>query len=89
MDFSPFVIEKMKERASRDPVLQHNFEYHEADVCDMKHIWKEDHVFDVILDKGTFDAILTCDNAMQQIPKMMTEVKRLLKPNGHCIFENI
>ncbi|KAJ3745386.1 S-adenosyl-L-methionine-dependent methyltransferase [Lentinula detonsa] len=52
-DYSTIVIEKMKERHEE---LRPEMEWHEMDVRDLKF---DDNSFDVAIDKGTMDAMMT------------------------------
>jgi SAM-dependent methyltransferase len=55
-------------------------EYLVADCCNMSSF--SDGSFNVCLDKGTIDSILTTPTAGDTLPKMLEEIKRILKKNG-------
>lgn len=57
IDFSETVIHFMKEKFSP----QKNIQYIVGDICDLTSIYPETHQFDIILDKGTLDAMLSSD----------------------------
>lgn len=72
-DYSPVVIEQMKKLYSNLPQLQ-------WDVMDIRKMSYPDNYFDVILDKGTIDALSTSDDADSMIPEALSEYARVLKP---------
>ncbi len=49
------------------------------DVLDMNEYKSE---FNVVLDKGTLDSILSGDNSAANAEKMMSEIHRVLLPGG-------
>lgn len=49
------------------------------DVLDMKF---KNGEFDIVLDKGTLDSVLCGDNSAPNVEKMLSEVYRVLSPNG-------
>ncbi|KAF0971807.1 hypothetical protein FDP41_010030 [Naegleria fowleri] len=84
MDYSHTVIEKMK--------LKHpNMEWIEMDMMDMKGF--ADCTFDIVLDKGTMDALVVDagdpwdpePHVREQTRKMCCEVYRVLKPSGRFL----
>jgi len=84
VDFSSTVIEYMKKKFAK----RENIEYLVGDVSNLKDVFPENQVFDVILDKGTMDAMLTSDRSYETIPKMLEEVRRLLKQDGRYVVIN-
>ncbi|KAJ3732090.1 S-adenosyl-L-methionine-dependent methyltransferase [Lentinula guzmanii] len=86
-DYSTIVIEKMKERHEE---LRPEMEWHEMDVRDLKF---DDNSFDVAIDKGTMDAMMTVKgdiwNPPQQVvddcTKEVNEVIRTLR-KGTGVF---
>ncbi|KAF8825847.1 hypothetical protein HHX47_DHR6000712 [Lentinula edodes] len=82
-DYSSIIVEKMKQR-HRDARPQ--MEWHEMDVRDLKF---DDSSFDVAIDKGTMDAMMTAKgdiwNPPQQVVEDCTkEVSEVIR----LIFEN-
>eukprot|EP01112_Ceratiomyxa_fruticulosa_P010058 TRINITY_DN2644_c0_g1_i2.p1 TRINITY_DN2644_c0_g1~~TRINITY_DN2644_c0_g1_i2.p1 ORF type:complete len:206 (+),score=38.36 TRINITY_DN2644_c0_g1_i2:634-1251(+) len=86
IDFSDTVIKDMEERYKNYPEMK-------WEVMDMLNMSYEAESFDIVLDKGTMDA-LSCEQINQwEIPdlvaedcdKMCTEISRVLKPNGKYI----
>jgi ubiquinone/menaquinone biosynthesis C-methylase UbiE len=81
MDYSPVVIEKMKRKY---PHLQ----WIVMDVCDMSAI--ETDSFDMVIDKGVMDALVTDEGdpwrpkpeVVEYTRKMCREVYRIMRPNG-------
>ena len=50
------------------------------DVLNMKEVQNAE--YNVVLDKGTLDSVLCGDNSEANAEKMLTEINRVLKPNG-------
>lgn len=63
VDFSSTVIEYMKKKFAK----RENIEYLVGDVSNLKDVFPENQVFDVILDKGTMDAMLTSDVGKKKV----------------------
>ena len=42
----------------------------------------KDGAFDVVIDKGLLDAMVCSDGAVQNIQSMLSEIYRVLSPNG-------
>lgn len=77
VDFSPLVIASMQENTrSACPTLQ----WLVADVTHMPAIASSS--FDVAIDKGTLDAIMSATEWQTSAPAMGAEVHRVLKPGG-------
>ncbi|KAM7457357.1 hypothetical protein BLSTO_01881 [Blastocystis sp. subtype 1] len=74
-DFSPIVIEKMKEKCSEKKGMK-------WDVMDIHHMTYADASFDVVLDKGTLDAVICGDETTCFPEKVVSEVYRVLKTGG-------
>jgi hypothetical protein len=53
------------------------------DVLDMADIPTGE--YNVVLDKGTLDSVLCGDNSTPNAERMMSEIFRVLSPNGHYI----
>ncbi|OHT05857.1 Phosphoethanolamine N-methyltransferase-related protein [Tritrichomonas foetus] len=75
IDISPTVIEKMQMKYSDIP----NLKWKVMDCSDLNY---PDEHFRVIFDKGTIDAILCNISRDKIIPKMLSEIYRVLEPNG-------
>ena len=74
IDYSSIVIKKMiRLLGNKYPKMT----YLEMDVTDMKF---NDLEFDIVIDKGTFDALLCGEKSIQV--KMLDEIYRVLKYNG-------
>ncbi|XP_007525255.1 eEF1A lysine and N-terminal methyltransferase isoform X1 [Erinaceus europaeus] len=81
IDISEVVIKQMQERnASRRP----NLHFLKMDMTQMEF---PDAAFQVVLDKGTLDAILTDEEAqtLKQVDRMLAEVDRVLKVGGRYL----
>ena len=72
MDFSPVVIEKMRE------VYNESHKTFEFTTMDATHMNYRDNAFDVCVDKGTFDA-LACGPDRTVIRNLMQEMLRVCK----------
>ena len=57
-------------------------EFKTADVRDMSNLFASSS-FDVVLDKGTLDALLCADDADGNARRMTSEVLRVLRPGAH------
>eukprot|EP00002_Diphylleia_rotans_P019990 TRINITY_DN3876_c0_g1_i2.p1 TRINITY_DN3876_c0_g1~~TRINITY_DN3876_c0_g1_i2.p1 ORF type:complete len:207 (+),score=52.21 TRINITY_DN3876_c0_g1_i2:60-680(+) len=88
VDFSPICIEQMKQRHTEFPEL----EWLVMDVMSMDGI--ADESFDVVIDKGTIDAIMCergdvweVDPAIKHdVDRVVSEYYRVLKKGGYCIY---
>ncbi|OHT14798.1 Phosphoethanolamine N-methyltransferase-related protein [Tritrichomonas foetus] len=78
IDISHIVIEKMSKRYDIHP----NLLFYTMDCSDLKF---ENDMFDCIIDKGTFDALMCGDSAKDIIYRSMKEIYRALKPGGKFI----
>lgn len=81
IDISEVVIKQMKERnASRRPQLS----FLKMDMTQMEF---PDASFQVVLDKGTLDAVLTDEEekTLQQVDRMLAEVGRVLQVGGRYL----
>ena len=84
-DYSPVVINKMKERCSEKMSMKCMVASEVSlvgDVEDIHHMSYPDESFDVVIDKGTLDAIICGDEATCFPDKVLLEVKRVLKKDG-------
>lgn len=77
MDISKVVIDQNKEKYSDIK----NLEFIEGDVLSMKNLF-DDNSFDVVFDKGTMDCLMSSLPTSRNVPTMMLEILRVLKPNG-------
>lgn len=84
-DYSPVVINKMKERCSEKTSMKCTVASEVSlvgDVEDIHHMSYPDESFDVVIDKGTLDAIICGDEATCFPDKVLLEVNRVLKKDG-------
>ncbi|EAR84868.1 methyltransferase domain protein (macronuclear) [Tetrahymena thermophila SB210] len=75
IDISEECIKQMDSRKGNRPELI----YEVMDCTELKY---EDEKFDFVIDKSTIDALLCGDYSYLNVAKMMSEVQRVLKPNG-------
>ncbi|KAL4487069.1 hypothetical protein ABPG72_001521 [Tetrahymena utriculariae] len=75
IDISEECIKQMDHRKGDRPELI----YEVMDCTELKY---EDEKFDFVLDKSTIDALLCGDYSYLNVAKMISEVQRVLKPNG-------
>ena len=80
-DISAVVIEQM---AERNKETRPNIEWLVMDITDMSEF--ESNRFDIIIDKGTMDALLCGNDAYLKVAMMLKESQRILKPGGHFFF---
>lgn len=71
-DYSEPVIKFMRDK---HPDLQ-------WEVMDCMHLEYPNETFDMVIDKGTMDALLCGNNAFSNVKKMLDEMYRVLKPGG-------
>ena len=86
-DYSSVVINKMKEKCvektgMKCTLCSFGMVHIIGDVMDVHHMTYEDESFDVILDKGTLDAIICGDESSSNPEQALLEVNRVLKKNG-------
>jgi ubiquinone/menaquinone biosynthesis C-methylase UbiE len=88
IDFSEICIQNMEERnREKRPSMK----WLVMDILDLKY---EDETFDIVLDKGTMDAIMcekgdvwnVSEDLAAKIDAMLTGVSRILKPGGKYIY---
>ncbi|KAI0091507.1 S-adenosyl-L-methionine-dependent methyltransferase [Irpex rosettiformis] len=88
VDYSGILIEKMRQKHE---VIRPEMQWHEMDVREMA---LETESFDVAIDKGTMDAMLTAkadvwdppEEVIQNCTREVDEVLRLLRPGGVFIY---
>ena len=81
VDFSPPVIDQMKQRYSETiEQSEHKFDFQCMDVRDMKAL--KTSAYDLIIDKGTLDSILCGTDSNKHSTQMLTECRRLLTASG-------
>ena len=76
VDISFTVIKQMQEQY-KEKIPQLTFKQ-----MDARSLQSQDGVFDVVIDKACFDAILCGDNSKPNSEAMLNEVHRVLSPNG-------
>jgi ubiquinone/menaquinone biosynthesis C-methylase UbiE len=76
IDYSSELTAKMKDKyKDKLPTMQY--------VCmDARYLSFEDNSIDAVIDKGTIDAVLCGDNSTANCIKVLSEVYRVLSPNG-------
>lgn len=75
VDISPTVTEQMRERYASDSRL----EWFTMDACQLSF---ENDMFDVVIEKGTIDALSCNSSANDLISQLLHEAMRVLKPGG-------
>jgi ubiquinone/menaquinone biosynthesis C-methylase UbiE len=80
LDFSKVVIKQMSELHKSVPELK----YLVADCRNMPDV--EDCSFDVVLDKGTFDAMICGESSLNSSLQMLQECHRVLVPGGTMLI---
>lgn len=75
VDISPVVIETMREKYKT--LTQCTWE-----VMDVRSLKFDNDSFDAVVDKGTLDSLMCGDDATVNAKKMLTEVSRVLRPEG-------
>ncbi|KAI8061153.1 S-adenosyl-L-methionine-dependent methyltransferase [Gongronella butleri] len=87
IDYSPTVVENMKQRCAHMPEMQ----WLEMDI---RALTFEKESFDVVIDKGTMDALM-CDQGdvwdpseelIEEVKKEVDEVERVLKVGGVFLY---
>jgi len=75
IDISSVVIEAMKEKHKASAGLT-------WEVMNATKLEFEDEIFDFVVDKGTMDSVLCGEGSTSNVQKMLSEIMRVLKPNG-------
>jgi len=76
IDYSQALIKAMSEKYKNKPPT---FKYI---LMDARKMTFPDSSFDIVIDKGTMDAILCGDNSVENVDKMISEIHRVLTPTG-------
>jgi len=79
VDISDHCIRKM---ADRHQALEPPMEWR---VMDCRELTYPDADFDVVIDKGTMDALLCGDGSYDNVYRTHCEVQRVLRPGGRCV----
>ncbi|EIW58504.1 S-adenosyl-L-methionine-dependent methyltransferase [Trametes versicolor FP-101664 SS1] len=87
-DYSGILIEKMRHKNAQD---RPEMEWHEMDIRDLKF---DDDTFDVAIDKGTMDAMMTAkadvwdppEEVVQNCNREVDEVLRVLRKGGIFVY---
>jgi ubiquinone/menaquinone biosynthesis C-methylase UbiE len=77
IDISKVVIDQMRDKYKDRASGGMSFK-----VMNACHLDYPDEHFDCVLDKGTLDSILCGEGSTGNVAKMLSEVVRVLKPNG-------
>jgi len=86
IDISPVCVEHMKQLHAH--LVEKGVSYAVGDACDMRpreakeKFTAENASFDVVIDKGTADALLCGSGADEQVRALVAEAARVLKPGG-------
>jgi SAM-dependent methyltransferase len=75
IDYSEVVIQKMNESLKDKPAIK----FEAMDCRDLRY---KDSEFDMIIDKGTLDAILCGNDSAKNSSDMLDQCSRVLKPGG-------
>lgn len=78
IDVSPTVIEKMKKKYEGNEKLSWA-------VMDCTELECPSDEYDLVVDKGTLDALYCSDHAQDVVAKTLSEIRRVLKPGGMFI----
>ena len=78
IDISPTVIDQMKRKYEKQPKLKWQ-------VMDCSKLDFDDESFDLVVDKGTLDALYCSSSSKEIVPKTLSEIRRVLKKNGFFI----
>lgn len=76
IDISYTVVKQMQE-LYKDKYPSMSFKH-----MDVRQLTYEDNSFDAVIDKGTFDSILCGDGSGPSADQMLSEIHRVLSPNG-------
>ena len=75
IDISSVVINQMREKYNYNKNL---FWF----TMDCTHMTFDDDVFDIVFDKGTFDALMCGDESTLKVLQSLEEIRRVLQPGG-------
>jgi RAT1-interacting protein len=78
IDISDVVIEQMRSRYSAESRLK-------WEVMDCQELRFSDNSFDLVVDKGTIDALYCCDQCERAVTRTLSEIRRVLKPSSFYI----
>jgi ubiquinone/menaquinone biosynthesis C-methylase UbiE len=78
IDISKVAIDHMRKRNVTHPGLTY-------DVMDVRHLLYDDESIDLVIDKGTMDALFCGPRADLNVARMTREVQRVVKTGGHYI----
>eukprot|EP00164_Ancoracysta_twista_P003768 GFYU01005051.1.p1 GENE.GFYU01005051.1~~GFYU01005051.1.p1 ORF type:complete len:210 (+),score=37.99 GFYU01005051.1:48-677(+) len=79
IDISSVVINAMEQKYRQEPVCCPEMTWKVMDVRSLEY---PSEYFDVVLDKGTMDAMLCGEGSTQNADKMLSEIHRVLKAGG-------
>jgi len=71
------VIDTMRQKYPQKQAVK----YEVGDICDLSHLVQDDSM-DVIIDKGTLDSILCCEEGGNYVGAMLQEMNRVLAEKG-------
>jgi len=82
MDISEVVLQKMREKTSTKESCK-GFKYEAMDATNMRY---DSDTFDVVIDKGTYDALACDPKDKKMIEKLYKEMLRVTKPGGSVVI---
>lgn len=81
LDWSPQVIDQMK---TKNLQARPEISFEVADCLKMKQM--DSKSFDLVIDKATFDVLLTYENPYLTVARYLREVQRILRIGGNFVL---
>ena len=84
IDISDEVVNRLKDFYESDSISRPGLYFEVMDATLMSY---EDSIFDLVIDKGTFDSLMCDESGSRRARDMLKHISRVLKPgSGHFVL---